>query len=112
MTTATVNPTSPTSIGFQSITPAKLAEQMRSGAKSIPLIDVRTPVEFAEVHIDGALNMPLDQLDCSTISGPVYVVCKSGGRSSKACSQLVQAGVCEVVTVAGGVMPGWQPACR
>jgi rhodanese-related sulfurtransferase len=33
------------------------------GGKSIDVIDVRTPVEFREVHLEIARNVPLDQLD-------------------------------------------------
>ncbi len=44
------------------ISPAKLAELAREGRK-IELIDVRTPVEFREVHLEIARNVPLDQLD-------------------------------------------------
>jgi rhodanese-related sulfurtransferase len=35
---------------------------------------------------------------------PVYVVCQSGGRSSRACELLLDADVTNVVNVAGGTM--------
>ena len=44
------------------ITPQKLADSCREG-KKIDLIDVRTPVEFREIHVEIARNVPLDQLD-------------------------------------------------
>ena len=67
------------------ISPAKLAELAREGRK-IELIDVRTPVEFREVHLEIARNVPLDQLDPKALmqarngsgSEPLYVICKIG----------------------------------
>jgi rhodanese-related sulfurtransferase len=38
-------------------------------------------------------------------SGPAYVICKSGGRSMRACEFLAQQGI-EAINVAGGTM-GW-----
>src|SRR6266567_1791445 len=81
------------------ISPADLAELCKSG-KPIDLIDVRTPVEFREVHLTIARNIPLDQLDASAIltsrkgdvSGPLYFVCRSGSRGRQACEKLFKAG--------------------
>ena len=44
------------------ITPQELAELCKDG-KKIDLIDVRTPVEYREAHVEIARNVPLDQLD-------------------------------------------------
>ncbi len=93
------------------ISPVGLAELIREGRK-IELIDVRTPVEFREVHLKMARNVPLDQLDPKAVmqarngSGdePLYVVCKSGGRSQQACEQFIKAGFANVVTIEGGTM--------
>ena len=70
------------------ISPVRLGELIRQGRK-LDLIDVRTPVEFREVHLSVARNIPLDQLDPKTVvaahngSGdePLYVICKMGGRA-------------------------------
>jgi rhodanese-related sulfurtransferase len=83
-----------------------LAELRRKGEK-VMLIDVRTPAEFGEVHVDFARNVPLDRIDPKEIqalagSDPVYVVCKSGSRSQKACEKLVAAGMTDVISVEGG----------
>ena len=93
------------------ITPAQLAELSRSG-KSIELIDVRTPVEFREVHLDIARNAPLDQLNptrlmqarSSPATEPLYVICRSGGRSQQACDQFEQAGFTNIINVEGGTL--------
>ena len=90
------------------IHPKELAE-LRASRKSVELIDVRTPVEFQEVHIDFARNVPLDQLDpqalrsqrAGSASDPLYVICRSGGRGKQACEWLAAAGL-DVVNVEGG----------
>lgn len=74
------------------------------------LIDVRMPSEFGEVHAEGAINFPLDSLNPRAIAGsrngrsgePLYVICKSGSRSSKAVQQFIDAGIENVVSVDGG----------
>jgi rhodanese-related sulfurtransferase len=88
------------------ISPSQLAELRRTGER-LTLIDVRTPAEFGEVHVDFAHNIPLDRLDPGEMSklagnGPLYFVCKSGGRSQKACEKLLAAGLKDVVSVDGG----------
>ena len=48
------------------ITPQRLAELCKEGGK-IELFDVRTPLEFREVHVEKACNVPLDRLDPATV---------------------------------------------
>lgn len=90
------------------ITPKQLLE-LRSRGEAVNLIDVRTPAEFGEVHVDFARNVPLDRLDPQAIaagkahhSGPIYFVCRSGGRSKTACERMIAAGIADVVSVEGG----------
>jgi rhodanese-related sulfurtransferase len=88
------------------ISPASLADLRHRGEK-LTLIDVRTPAEYGEVHVDFARNVPLDRLDPGEFAalsgqGPIYFVCKSGGRSQKACEKLLAAGIKGVVSVEGG----------
>lgn len=90
------------------VTPRRLAE-LRAAGDAAELIDVRTPVEFREVHADGARNVPLDRLDPVGVRGPVYVICKSGGRGRQACERLLAAGVEGVVNVEGGTQ-AWADA--
>jgi rhodanese-related sulfurtransferase len=92
------------------ISPQRLAELCRSG--KIDLIDVRTPVEFREVHVEHARNVPLDRLDPAVeIQGrngrreePLYVVCRSGSRGRQACEKFLAAGFTHVVNVEGGTL--------
>jgi rhodanese-related sulfurtransferase len=92
-----------------------LAEKKREG--SVELIDVRTPVEFRELHAEGAKNVPLDSLDpqqiCESRNGrsgqPLYVICRSGARGAKAVQKLVDAGVEDAINVEGGTL-AWEQA--
>ncbi len=91
------------------ITPPHLAELCRSGQR-IDLVDVRTPVEFREVHVENARNVPLDQLDPARImagrsaTDPLYLICRSGSRGKQACDKLEQAGFANVINVEGGTL--------
>jgi phage shock protein E len=64
------------------------------------LVDVRSPGEFASGHIDGAINIPVDQIRArmSEIPGgkPVVLYCRSGARSSSAAQTLRGAGRTDV----------------
>lgn len=71
------------------------------------LVDVRTPAEFQDTHVRGAVNVPLDRVSTETVpqpteGQPLYVICQKGGRGSKACDQLSAAGLENVVNVEGG----------
>jgi rhodanese-related sulfurtransferase len=78
----------------------------------LSLIDVRTPVEYAEVHVPLAKNVPLDQFDPKSLlaSGqlpkdqPVYLLCRSGGRASKAAEKFTKEGLDNAVVVEGGTL--------
>lgn len=52
---------------------------------SVQLVDVRTQAEYAMGHIDGFINLPVDQLrehlEQLDKTKPVYLVCQSGLRS-------------------------------
>jgi len=98
------------------ITPDELIGLKRSG-RIIDLIDVRTPGEYESVHAEGARLVPLATLDPARVWGerqggpddPLYIICQSGGRSAKACSQFEAAGLGPVVNVTGGTL-AWEAA--
>ena len=82
---------------------------LRCRGETPELIDVRTPAEFGEIHADFARNLPLDSLDPAAViqarqgaaGSPLYVICKSGGRSKQACEKLMAAGCADMVSVRG-----------
>ncbi|MHC9537786.1 rhodanese-like domain-containing protein [Dellaglioa sp. BT-FLS60] len=70
------------------------------------IIDVREDFEFAEGHIPGAINVPLDEIDQYELEGQVYIICRSGRRSAQAADILFEKGK-DVVDVYGGML-SWQ----
>lgn len=97
------------------ISPQQLHDLVQSGQHA-ELIDVRTPVEFREVHVDFARNIPLDQLHSATLTAgrnelgpPLYVICRSGARGKQACEKLHAKGYTNVVNVEGGTQ-SWDQA--
>lgn len=67
--------------------PAAEARQLVTGGAK--LVDVRTPSEFAAGHLDGAVNLPLGELETrlgelGDRSDPLVVYCRSGARSGQA----------------------------
>lgn len=102
MTLAASTPTRST------ISPAALADLLRQG-RPLDLIDVRTPAEFDCVHVQGARLLPLDQLNPVALAAaraadapPIYLLCKSGGRATRACDALRAAGLDNATIIAGG----------
>lgn len=81
-----------------------LADRLAEGAA---LVDVRTPQEYAEVHVPGAVLVPLDQLAERLPEldkdRPVHVICRSGHRSAAVCEALEPLGY-DAVNVAGGTI--------
>lgn len=77
------------------------------------LVDVRTPLEFSDTHIEGAINIPAPDLRVRYTElnpdRPTYVICSTGNRSSLAASILKKHGFKEVYNVAGG-MTGYSAA--
>lgn len=73
------------------------AEARRLVSGGAVLLDVRTPSEFASEHIEGAMNIPVAEVE-SRLSElpdrkrPVVVYCRSGRRSAQAKEILERSG--------------------
>ncbi len=83
-----------------------LDRRMHNG-ESLVIIDVRTAAEYAGGHIDGARNVPLDELARSTVGARpgelVVTVCgKGGGRSEQGAEKLRALGMEAVRSLCGG----------
>lgn len=95
-------------MSFSTVSPQGLSSLAARGP--IDLLDVRTPVEFREVHVSFARNVPLDSLDPVSLmksrssSDPLYLICRSGSRGKQACEKFLSAGFTNVVNVEGGTM--------
>jgi phage shock protein E len=81
--------------GVLLIEPKALALRLDAG-DAIQLIDVRTPEEFADGHIEGAINIPVDQFDPTTLPDPQgaerILYCQSDRRSGIAAEKLAANG--------------------
>lgn len=72
------------------------------------VVDVRTPAEYAEGHLEGAINVDLEsgsfeeQIAELPTDGDYIVYCRSGNRSSQAAAIMAELGF-EHVTDAGGI---------
>lgn len=95
--------------------PAEVARRLAEGSAQ-NLLDVRTPAEYAAVHATSATLVPLDTLDPKSVSDaraakdqPIYLLCKSGGRATKARDRFLAAGIGDVVVVEGGT-DAWERA--
>jgi glyoxylase-like metal-dependent hydrolase (beta-lactamase superfamily II)/rhodanese-related sulfurtransferase len=93
------------------ITPAEL--QALRGAEPAPLLlDVRSPLEFESEWIEGARNVPLEQLDAVLDAlpdpGETVVVCRTGVRATIAAGTLARNG--RRARVLNGGMLAWRRA--
>ncbi|MFZ2831766.1 MAG: rhodanese-like domain-containing protein [Minisyncoccia bacterium] len=95
---------------MENIKPEKLNQLLHDNDHDEILVDVREPVEYKDVAIAEAENIPLDEVTSAVERlkkyGTVYVNCGSGVRSRKACEVLEAQGV-HVVNLEGG-LTAWQ----
>lgn len=78
-----------------SISTDSIEEYLQKGAV---VIDVRTEMEFAEGHVQGSKNIPLNSIgfyidEIKKLNKPIVTCCRSGARSGSAENILRQNGV-------------------
>jgi phage shock protein E len=86
--------------------PSDFVALQKSG---VPVIDVRTPGEFAEGHVAGARNVNVMDPDFVEAVGrlaldaeaPVYLYCRSGNRSGQAVEILRRSGYPQAINIGG-----------
>jgi rhodanese-related sulfurtransferase len=94
---------------MKTIAPLELQKLLQT-QPDLLLLDVRSPVEYAEVHIPQARNEPLDRLQpeqfiaSGALPGdqPVYLLCRTGGRAAKAAEKFAVKGQDRGVVIEGG----------
>lgn len=72
-------------------------------------IDVRSPAEYRSVRVQGAVNLPLNEITCEAVkkligdkqNTPVILLCAKGGRARKA-AEILQVGSFNLLVVEGG----------
>ena len=91
--------------GAYTVKPEAAVAMIDEGERVV--IDVRTPAEFAEAHIAGALNIDVDGADFADQIAeldpeePHLVYCRSGNRSAVAAEQMVDAGIKDIADAGG-----------
>ena len=83
------------------------ARAMMQSSSNVLVVDVRTSQEYAQGHLQGAINIPLSDLPLR-IGGlgqnrPILVYCRTGYRSAQASCILVKAGFTKVYNLEGGI---------
>lgn len=81
----------------------------------VTIVDVRTPEEYAQGHIDGAVNIPveypdfMDRVSELDPTGTYAVYCRSGNRSQAAVAGMSDAGINGIYELESGTN-GWSSA--
>jgi len=94
---------------FKSIKPKEFSQKINSTSQP-QILDVRSPKEYSDQHLDNAVNINWngDDFDKKVAeldkSKPVFVYCLSGGRSSKASGKLAELGFKEIYEMDGGIV--------
>ncbi|HMQ49413.1 MAG TPA: rhodanese-like domain-containing protein [Saprospiraceae bacterium] len=70
------------------------------------IVDVRETFEFSMGHVDGAINIPLGLIplrfeELQKMNKPLFMYCRSGGRSGQATAFLKSKGIKEVYNAGG-----------
>lgn len=74
------------------------------------LIDIRTPREFEQGYIEGAININyydrnfLDQIAKYDKSKPIFIYCRSGSRTNSASKKISNLGFTQVYDLNGGII--------
>ena len=101
--------------GVTLVTPDEAATFIADGPDDLVILDVRTPEEFTEGHIEGAVLIDIyeptfaDDVDALDREVPYVVYCRSGNRSGQATALMGDLGFESVQDVDGGVV-AWTEA--
>ncbi|HCE55491.1 MAG TPA: rhodanese-like domain-containing protein [Lutibacter sp.] len=74
------------------------------------IIDIRTPQEFSEGHIEGAVNINyydsnfMDQMAKFDKNQPIFIYCRSGNRTTAASKKAADFGFTEIYDLEGGIL--------
>jgi rhodanese-related sulfurtransferase len=97
------------------MTQARLLDALAQRPADVLVLDVRTPQEFAEGHVPGALNVPHDEVAARLADIPrdkqIVLYCRSGRRAALAAAMLGAAGYARLSHLEGD-MPAWAAAGR
>lgn len=96
----------PGSATYTQVDGAKAQTMMKESDEYI-IVDVRTPKEYAEMHVKGAINVPNESIGDEAIAElpdkeqQIFVYCRSGRRSKQASDKLAAIGYSNIVEFGG-----------
>ena len=98
----------PNEAGFYNITTDELKARIDNKSdNNFIIVDIRDDESYAQGHIPGAINIPLNELGYRVFSldktRDIIVYCFTGVTSEVACQILVKAGFKDVYNVIGGI---------
>lgn len=99
-----------TALAQQKTIPADEYMRLLVETKNEYLLDVRTPEEFKQEHLNNAINLNVNgssfsaEIDKLDKNRPVFLYCLSGGRSGNAMEVLKQKGFGTVYNMEGGIL--------
>lgn len=85
-------------------------EEFKNKSLNQVVIDIRTPQEFSQGHIEDAININyydrnfLEKIAKYDKSKSIFLYCRSGNRSSSASSKLSELGFEQVYDLKGGII--------
>ncbi|MDZ4227577.1 MAG: rhodanese-like domain-containing protein [Patescibacteria group bacterium] len=98
------------------IHPADVAEKIKN-SEDVVLLDVRTPEEYAEMHLEDAVLLPVQELSRQSLAAiglgedtknkEIIIYCRSGARSKTAYDIMNSLGYTNIKSIAGGII-NWQ----
>jgi len=99
------------SLELYEMSPGETVERMKSG-DDVVVLDVRTISEYEEIHLKGALLLPVQALSQTSLNDiglidkdqEIILYCRSGARSKTAYNIMSSLGYTNVKSVAGGMV--------
>lgn len=106
-----------TACAQQNYTDVELADFIKLTERDdVQIVDVRTPEEFAQSHIPGAINIDYKNSNFKEKAQkrldptrPVAIYCRTGRRSALASAQLMEIAIFQIYNLKGGIV-AWQNA--
>ncbi len=84
------------------------AQKIMEREEGYVILDVRTPEEFAQEHIKGAINIPNETIKAGEMPKElpykqqlILIYCRSGNRSKQAAEKLINSGYTNIVEFGG-----------
>lgn len=94
---------------IETVSPVEASEVLNPDPDAV-VLDIRTPDEFAQGIIDGAINVDFyapdfaEQLDELDKDAHYIVYCRSGNRSGQAMATFADLGFAQVTEIDGGIV--------